>query len=172
MNDPAATDVVRTYEGEGLSFEFDPATAVLVGACIPVLVQLQWTLRSVRRTMERLEGRLTRSLDGLDRATARIASVGKEAEAATADIRKVTASVASLGSSLDEVGGSLKRAASLVSAVTPAVAAAVHAFLVAREKARQAPARDDEGAPEPDGGAEPTPTDAAAARSAQTESKS
>lgn len=128
--------------------------AVLVGACVPVLLQMQWTLRSARQTMERLEGRLTKSLDGLDQATQRVTRVGKEAEGAVADLRKVTAAVASLGSSIDEVGGSLKRAAALVSAVTPAVAAAVNAFLVARDKARAAHPpehpRDDDSASDPD----------------------
>jgi hypothetical protein len=107
--------------------------AVLVGAALPVLVQLYSTLRAAQDLIRRTGGGLERTLDATARAAERLDGI-----ATALDRRRVLAlldAVDGLASALMQLRDSARVSAAVASAIAPAVAAAVRAWRSAQPAA-------------------------------------
>lgn len=126
--------------------------AVLVGAALPILVQLYSTLRAAQDLIRRTEGGLERALDATARAAERIDEI-----ATALDRRRVVAlldAVDEIASALRQLRDSARLSAAVGSAIAPAVAAAVRAWRSAQ------PATDPDGPPRDGASAQvPAPLD-------------
>ena len=114
--------------------------AVLVGAAVPVLIQLRGTLRSLQTTLDELRPQLRSTLAEVEAAAARLNRVSAELEQGTQQVKAVIATVAELGNRVRRFGDSFRTAASIGSAVGPALVAAVKAF-AGRGTGRDGPTR-------------------------------
>jgi hypothetical protein len=127
--------------------------AVLVGAAVPVLVQLRATLRAMEKTLQRSGAGLDEATGATMAAAARIDALVVRLEAG-GRIEQFLDGVTAVSRTVSQLRDTLRVASAVGAAVGPAVAAAVHAFREDREVARPVPLRDanvDSGAvpPEP-----------------------
>jgi hypothetical protein len=101
--------------------------AVLVGALLPLVVQLYGTLRTLRAVVERsaedieaAAGSIHRTADRVDKLGAALEKDGKMAE--------IVEGLASAAQVMNQVRGTLQVAGPIAAAVVPAVVAAVKAW--------------------------------------------
>jgi uncharacterized protein YoxC len=123
--------------------------AVLVGAALPVLVQLRATLREVEKTLQRSEGRLDEALATTTAAAGRIDALVARLEEG-GRIERLLDGVAAVTTLVTQLRDTVRVAAAVGAAVAPAVVAAVQAF---REPA--SPVASEEAAP----GSAPSPSE-------------
>lgn len=102
--------------------------AVLVGAAVPVLLQLRRTLRRAETFLDETGPRLQRSLDSVDRIALRADRITGDLEKDLDRARGLLESVAEFGGSLRQMQGSLRTVASVGAAIGPAVAAGARAL--------------------------------------------
>ena len=102
--------------------------AVLVGALVPVLLQLRRTLQSAENLLNAAGPRLERTLDEVGEAAARINRLGKTLEKDAEGLGVFTDAAAGLGRSLKQAQESLRVMTAVGSAVGPAIAAGVRAL--------------------------------------------
>ena len=114
--------------------------AVLVGALVPVLIQLRRTLQSAENVLNTTGPRLDRTLDEVSEAASRINQLGRSLEKDAEGLRVFTDAAAGLGRSLKQAQESVRVMTAVGAAVGPAIAAGLRALF--------APARDD-GSPSP-----------------------
>jgi len=119
-------------------------TAVLVGAAIPVLVQLRSTLRAVETTLQRSGARLDEAMGATVAAAGRIDALVVRLESG-GRIEQLVDGVAAASRMVNQLRDTVRVASAVGAAVGPAVAAAVHAFREDREVATPAPLRAVEG---------------------------
>ena len=112
--------------------------AILVGAVVPVLIQLRRTLRSAESVLDTTGPKLERTLDEVGEAAARINRLGKSLERDAEGLRVFTDAAAGLGRSLKQAQESLRVMTAVGAAVGPAIAAGLRALFT--------PERDDEAA--------------------------
>jgi len=117
--------------------------AVLVGAAIPVLVQLRATLRAMEKTLERSGARLDEALGATVAAAGKIEAVVVRLEDG-GRIEQLVDGVAAVSRMVSQLRDTVRVASAVGAAVGPAVAAAVHAFREDREVATPTPLRDAE----------------------------
>jgi hypothetical protein len=113
--------------------------AVLVGATIPVLVQLGGTLRSARTVLDRSGQKLDQALAALAETLQRVDGILLRLEEGKR-IEGFMDSIAGLTHSVSQVRDAVKVAAAVGAAVAPAVGAAVRAWRVPAEAGGEAPA--------------------------------
>lgn len=126
--------------------------AVLVGAAIPVLVQLRATLRVMEKTLQRSGARLDEALGATTAAAGRIDALVVQLEEG-GRIEHLVDGVAALSQMVSRLQDTVRVASAVGAAVAPAVAAAVHAFREDREVAAPTPlqvAEVDRGAVQPE----------------------
>jgi uncharacterized protein YoxC len=111
--------------------------AVLVGALVPVLLQLRRTLQSAENVLNATGPRLERTLDEVGEAAARINRLGKTLEKDAEGLGVFTDAAAGLGRSLKQAQESLRVMTAVGAAVGPAIAAGVRA-LFSPERAHDA----------------------------------
>ena len=107
--------------------------AVLVGAAVPVLVQLRSTLRSAQQVLDRVGPRLESALTEVTEAADRLNRMASEFEERAKKAKPLFDAAADLGEQLTRLRGSLSTVAALGSALGPALAAAVKAFVTRPE---------------------------------------
>ena len=112
--------------------------AVLVGAAVPVLVQLRATLRAMETTLQRSGARLDEALGATVAATRRIDGLVARLEEG-GRIEQLVDGVAAVSRMVSQLRDAARVASAVGAAVGPAVAAAVHAFREDREVATPAP---------------------------------
>ena len=102
--------------------------AVLVGAAVPVLLQLFLALGAIRGSLRRLQPKLEGTLDELRHSARRLnrATTGLEDSAQRAQNLLIAAG--DVGETLRGVKRSMRTAAAVGGAVGPALAAAIRAF--------------------------------------------
>ena len=113
---------------------------LLVGALVPVVIQLALTLREVRKLVEQAGPAVaaaTATVDRLDRITLQLEEGGR--------VERALAAVDSLSTTVAKLQDTARLASTVASAVVPAVAAAVGAW------------RDAGDEPHAGGGAPPSP---------------
>jgi hypothetical protein len=113
--------------------------AVLVGATIPVLVQLGGTLRSARTVLDRSGQKLDQALAALAETLQRVDGILLRLEEGKR-IEGFMDSIAGLTHRVSQVRDAVKVAAAVGAAVAPAVGAAVRAWRVPAEAGGEAPA--------------------------------
>jgi hypothetical protein len=126
--------------------------AVLVGAAIPVLVQLRATLRAMEKTIRQSGARLDQALGATTAAAGKIEALVVRLEEG-GRIEQLVDGVAAVSRMVNQLRDTLRVASAVGAAVGPAVAAAVRAFREDREEAAPAPLNADEvdsGAVEPE----------------------
>ncbi len=123
--------------------------ALLVGASVPVLIQLHLTLKRAREFMDSTGRRADRALDEVTETSARIGRLAAGLEVGAGDLRVLMESLGTLGRSAREVQETLHVALAAGRAVAPAVVAAAR-VLFSRTHDDGKPAGESEGA-----GAEP-----------------
>ncbi len=126
--------------------------AVLVGAAIPVLVQLRATLRTMEKTLQQSGARLDQALGATTAAAGKIDALVVRLEEG-GRIEQLVDGVAAMSRMVNQLRDTLRVASAVGAAVGPAVAAAVRAFREDREEAAPAPLNADEvdsGAVEPE----------------------
>jgi hypothetical protein len=101
--------------------------AVLVGAAIPVLVQLRATLRATEKTLHRSGARLDEALGATVAAAARIDGFVVRLEEG-GRLEQLLDGVAALNRMVNQLRDTARVASAVGAAVGPAMAAAVHAF--------------------------------------------
>ncbi|HEV8700881.1 MAG TPA: DUF948 domain-containing protein [Candidatus Polarisedimenticolia bacterium] len=122
--------------------------AVLVGAAVPVLMQLRRTLRSAENVLESTAPKLDRTLEEVSEAAARINRLGKSLERDAEGLQVFTDAAAGLGRSLKQAQASLRIMTTVGAALGPAIAAGLRS-LFARDgevEAASPPGREDESA--------------------------
>ncbi len=102
--------------------------AVLVGAVVPVLMQLRRTLKSAENVLESTGPKLDRTLDEVGEAAARINRLGKSLERDAEGLQVFTDAAAGLGRSLKQAQESLRIMTTVGAAVGPAIAAGLRAL--------------------------------------------
>ncbi len=102
--------------------------AVLVGAALPVLIQLYTALRAVRQAVDRLERRLEPVLRDVDGTAKSLSRIGASLERHTDDIEIVVRGAADLAEVARELRSSLKTAAIVGGMLGPVLAAAIRAW--------------------------------------------
>ena len=102
--------------------------AALVGAVVPVLLQLRRTLQSAENVLNTTGPKLDRTLDEVGEAAARINRLGKNLEKDSEGLGVFTDAVAGLGRSLKQAQESLRLMTAVGAAVGPAVAAGLRAL--------------------------------------------
>ena len=107
--------------------------AIVVGALLPVLVQLYRTLKSAQVFLETTGRRMERTLDEVAEATSRLNRVGASLEEGTAHLRILFQTAAEMGAGLKGMQQSIRTVARLGAAIGPAIVAAIRAFIPARE---------------------------------------
>jgi hypothetical protein len=126
--------------------------ALLVGAAIPVLVQLRATLRAMEKTLQHSGARLDQALGATTAAAGKIEALVVRLEEG-GRIEQLVDGVAAVSRMVNQMRDTLRVASAVGAAVGPAVAAAVRAFREDREEAAPAPLNADEvdsGAVEPE----------------------
>jgi ABC-type transporter Mla subunit MlaD len=113
--------------------------AVLVGAAIPVLVQLAGTLRSARAALDHTGKNLDQALAALAETLQRVDGILVRLEEGKR-IEGFMDSLAGLSHSVSQVRDAVKVAAAVGAAVAPAVGAAVRAWRAPGEEGGDAPA--------------------------------
>ena len=111
-------------------------TAVVVGAAIPVLVQLRFTLRALEKTLETAGSRLDAALETTVGAARRIDSLVVRLEEG-GRIEKLVDGITTVTSMAKDLRNTMRIASTVGAAVAPAVTAAVHAFRDDRHGASQ-----------------------------------
>jgi hypothetical protein len=101
--------------------------SVLLGALLPVLVQLWLTLRTVQRRLDRTADRLDRALEGLGVAAERLNRATQPLDDGRR-VRELMDAVDGLARTVNELRSSAKVASAVGAAVVPAIAAAVRAL--------------------------------------------
>jgi hypothetical protein len=101
--------------------------AVLVGAAIPVLVQLRATLRTMEKTLQRSGARIEEALGATAAAAAKIDGLVARLEQ-EGRIDQLVDGAAAVSGMVTQLRDTLRVASAVGAAVGPAVAAAVHAF--------------------------------------------
>ncbi len=112
--------------------------AVLVGAAIPVLVQLRATLRAMERTLQRSGVRFDEALGATTAAAGRIDALVVRLEEG-GRLEQFVDGVAAMSRMVNQLRDTVRVASAVGAAVGPAVAAAVHAFREDREVATPTP---------------------------------
>jgi hypothetical protein len=135
---------------EGWGMALVVLAAVLVGAAIPVLVQLRSTLRAMEKTLQRSGARLDEALGATTAAAGRIDALVVRLEEG-GRIEQLVDGVAAVSRMVSQLRDTVRVASAVGAAVGPAVAAAVHAFREDREVATPTPLQ----AAEVDSGAVP-----------------
>jgi len=120
--------------------------AVLVGALIPVLIQLRRTLQSAENVLNTTGPRLDRTLDEVSEAASRINHLGRSLEKDAEGLRVFTDAAAGLGRSLKQAQESVRVITAVGAAVGPAVAAGLRALFTPErgDEETPRPRRDDE----------------------------
>ena len=113
--------------------------AIIVGALIPVLVQLRKTLRAAETVLSTTGPKIDRTLEEVSEAASRINQVGRSLERDAEGLRVFTDAAANLGKSLKQAHDSLRMVTAVGAAVGPAIAAGLRSLFTS--------ARDDEAAP-------------------------
>jgi uncharacterized protein YoxC len=106
--------------------------ALLVGAVIPVLVQLRTTLRTMEKTYRRSGAQLDEALGATTAAARRIDALVSRLEEG-GRIEQLVDGVAAVSRMVSQLRDTVRVASAVGAAVGPAVAAAVHAFREDRE---------------------------------------
>jgi hypothetical protein len=101
--------------------------SVLLGALLPVLVQLWMTLRTVQRRLEGTADRLDRALEGLGVAAERLNRATQPLDDGRR-VRELMDAVDGLAKTVNELRSSAKVASTVGAAIAPAIAAAVRAL--------------------------------------------
>jgi len=127
--------------------------AVLVGAAIPVLVQLRATLRAMEKALQRSGARLDEALGATTAAAGRIDALVVRLEEG-GRIEQLLDGLTAVSGMVTQLRDTVRVASAVGAAVGPAVAAAVRAFREDREvAAAPAPLHDEvdsrAGEPEP-----------------------
>jgi hypothetical protein len=126
--------------------------AVLVGAAIPVLVQLRATLRAMEKTLQRSGARLDEALGATTAAAGRIDALVVRLEEG-GRVEQLLDGLTAVSGMVSQLRDTVRVASAVGAAVGPAVAAAVRAFREDREVAAPAPLHDEvdseAGEPEP-----------------------
>jgi uncharacterized protein YoxC len=112
--------------------------AILVGALVPVLIQLRKTLRAAESVLGTTGPKLDRTLDEVSEAASRINLLGRSLERDAEGLRVFTDAAANLGRSLKQAQESLRMVTAIGAAVGPAIAAGLRSLFT--------PERDDEAA--------------------------
>ncbi len=112
--------------------------AVLVGAAIPMLVQLRATLRAMEKTIQRSGARLDEALGATIAAAGRIDGLVVRLEEG-GKIEQFVDGIRAVSRMVSQLRDTVRVASAVGAAVAPAVAAAVHAFREDREVATPAP---------------------------------
>lgn len=112
--------------------------AVLVGAAIPVIVQLRATLRTMEKTLQRSGAGLDEALRATTVAAGRIDALIVRLEEG-GRIEQLVDGVTAVTGMVNQLRDTVRIASALGAAVGPAVAAAVHAFRKDRAGAVPAP---------------------------------
>lgn len=112
--------------------------AILVGAMVPVFIQLRRTLREIERFVTDLKPRVERALTEATDSVVRLNRVGGEMEALVEKVKPVVDSAARVGETLDQAREVMRRAAAFMGALAPALAAALAAFFARRTAAAAA----------------------------------
>ena len=102
--------------------------AVLVGAVVPVLLQMRRTLQSAENVLKSTGPKLDRTLDEVGEAAARINRLGKSLEKDAEGLGVFTDAAAGLGRSLKQAQESLRVMTAVGAAVGPAIAAGLRAL--------------------------------------------
>jgi hypothetical protein len=127
-------------------------TAMLVGAAIPVLVQLRATLRAMERTLQRSGPRLDEALGATVAAAGRLDALVVRLEEGSR-LQQLVDGITAMSRMVSPLRDTVRVASAVGAAMGPAVAAAVHAFREDREEAAPAPlqtAEVDSGAVQPE----------------------
>ncbi len=112
--------------------------AVLVGATIPMVVQLRATLRTMERTLQGSGARLDEALRATTVAAGRIDALVVRLEEG-GRIEQLVDGVTAVTGMVNQLRDTVRIASALGAAVGPAVAAAVNAFRDGRPEAAPAP---------------------------------
>ncbi len=107
--------------------------AVLVGAAVPVLVQMRSTLRSAQEVLDRVGPKLERALGEATEAADRLNRMASEFEERARKAKPLFDAASDLGEHLTRLRGSLATAVTLGSTLGPALAAAVKAFVTRKD---------------------------------------
>lgn len=118
--------------------------AVLVGAAVPVLLQLRRTLKRAEDVLESTGPKMDRTLEEVTEAAARINRVGKSLERDAEGLQVFTDAAAGLGRSLKQAQASLRIMTTVGAAVGPALAAGLRS-LFARDDGDEPASRHGEG---------------------------
>ena len=122
--------------------------AVLVGAAVPVLLQLRRTLKSAETVLESTGPKIDRTLEEVSEAAARINRLGKSLERDAEGLQVFTDAAAGLGRSLKQAQASLHIMTTVGAAVGPAIAAGLRSLFArdGEDEAASRPGEEDEGA--------------------------
>lgn len=102
---------------------------VLVGAAVPVLLQLRRTLRTAETFLEATGRRLDRTLDETTRAAERINRFAGELESGVEHARALFDAARELGETVHALRDGARQLSIVGSAIGPALSAAIQAFL-------------------------------------------
>lgn len=102
--------------------------AVLVGATVPVLIQLRSTLRTARELLDRVGPKLDGTLTQVREVSQRLNRVGGGLEKSTKRAQLLLDAAGDMGEAIQGLRESMKTAAAVGSALGPAIAAAVKAL--------------------------------------------
>ena len=102
--------------------------ALLVGATIPVLVQLRRTAKSAQQFLEGTGKRLDRALDETIEATGRINRIGTEIERGAEHLKALIDLTADLGRLAGKLRETVRTVATVAAALGPSFVAAARAF--------------------------------------------
>ena len=112
--------------------------AVLLGAAIPVLVQLRATLRAMEKALQRSGARLDEALGATTTAAGRIDRLVVRLEEG-GRIEQLVDGIAAVSRMMSQLRDTVRVASAVGAAVGPAVAAAVRAFREDHEVATHTP---------------------------------
>ncbi|ANM31847.1 hypothetical protein ABI59_23250 [Acidobacteria bacterium Mor1] len=114
--------------------------AILVGAAIPVLIQLFLTLRSARQVLDRTGPRVDMAVHEIHQVTGKMNRLADNLDGGAEHLGKLVQESGELARTLGKFRKSVQSASAMGSAVGPAVAAAIHAFAAQRQAAAEAEA--------------------------------
>jgi uncharacterized protein YoxC len=121
--------------------------AIIVGALIPVLVQLRKTLRAAETVLSTTGPKIDKTLDEVSEAASRINQVGRSLERDAEGLRVFTDAAANLGKSLKQAHDTLRTVTAVGAAVGPAIAAGLRSLFTSARDDEAAPPRRDHAAP-------------------------
>ncbi len=122
--------------------------AVLVGLTVPVLVQLQATLKTARAWIERIGPKMDRSLTELEEVTKRVNRTSAGLEQSTKRAQVLLDVAGNLGQTLQKINHSMVATAAIGAALGPAILAAIKAFMERSAHAAPSPEQDSDPTPE------------------------